>query len=240
MTQMNHDPMHGTGKEFSRRNMIKGSVAAGALAWSAPMILSRSAAQAQVVGGSPVCPAPTVSVECGVILNLGLLGAIAVEGLQIDVGDCLCTPGVDPTVCVTIVAEAGSDPFTPLVVVGGAVVGVLPLGVATCLAADASLVFAPAVDLPDDPDDILDFLLELLGGLLGGDDLTFSFRIGVSASCPDGDEFVTTCVTFGATITIGFGFLGSVDIECGGVVEVPGTDPDSLCTGDATPPCACP
>jgi hypothetical protein len=83
-----------------RREFLTTAAAAGAVAWAAPVILSRPVFADEVGGGSPRCQ-PTIQLVCSRI-TCGQ-GNKFFPGIRIEVGPCKCDdPAKCPTVCVKI------------------------------------------------------------------------------------------------------------------------------------------
>jgi hypothetical protein len=82
---------------LGRRDFLTKAAAAGAVAWTAPMILSRPA-HAQVIGGTPGC-SPLITTTC-VTHDCGQ-GQKCFPGIRIQIGPCRCNPGT-PVACVRI------------------------------------------------------------------------------------------------------------------------------------------
>ena len=237
---------------MKRRDFLTKAAAAGAIAWSAPVILSRPAYAAEV-GGSPKCR-PTITIGPCTIRNCPSQGSSVrnFAGIAINVSKCGCG-GQNPTVCATVrnLTSSESD-----VVAYGPLTNCHPLSqggvndiffpVPTnanpwrCLtlnsAGNATIFFGKSRDTNG-----------MVSALGNGATVTFDLAVW-AGNCPDQADTGTahTCETFlGLQVTFHKGSGQVPDSATCGQVGQPATNPfvahedpsDSLCTSGNTSPC---
>ena len=218
-----------------RREFLTKAAAAGAIAWAAPVILSRPAYAVEGVEGTPGCE-PTVRVCCTRYFCQGQGGGQSnyFPGVAVVVSGCPCGGGTCAKACVRIARVTSSSgakvsaygPGTtcgPLPQGGNDVGNIFSDGAWHCLTSATSTIF---------------FGKERGGGQgkgaignIGSD--TISFDMAVWASCPDrGPQNgpTTTCTTHRYTVELN---MNVPECHCDPVND----PPVSLCGGAGFSPC---
>lgn len=185
----------GLGSSMRRRDFLTKAAAAGAIAWSAPVILSRPAYAADGGGGTPNCR-PTFTFQC--VVYDCQQGGKMFPGFRVLTTPCPCsstTPPAQPTTCVKITNLSATCTTDPVAYGNGTLCApnstpdvILSTGNWTCFNAAMPIFFARprAGSIPALPSDC-----------------TFTFLIGVWAgNCPDraNPTEAFTCQTYTATI----------------------------------------
>lgn len=214
-----------------RREFLTKAAAAGAVAWAAPVILSRPAYGVEGGEGTPKCR-PTVKVCC--TRYFCEQGGKYFPGIAVTVGDCPCAPGTCPTVCVrivnvthtagsgvTIVAYGPGTTCGPLQQGGSDVGNMFSDGAWHCLPSSGSTIF---------------FGKERVGRGAIGDigSATVCFDMAVWAGCPDRspqDGPAYTCETHRYCVGLGPG--NTPRCTC----DNPSGPAASLCDGTGFSPC---
>src|SRR5437763_3117212 len=98
------------GSSMRRRDFLTKAAAAGAIAWAAPVILSRPAYAVEGGEGTPKCR-PTVKVCCTRYFcpGMGTTQGKYFPGLSVVVSNCPCSSGTCSTACVKIVNITSSS-----------------------------------------------------------------------------------------------------------------------------------
>lgn len=218
-----------------RRDFLTKAAAAGVLAWSAPVILSRPAHAQDGGGGTPNCR-PTFTLQC--VVYDCQQGGKMFPGITVTTSDCPCsptTPPQEPTTCIRIEDLAMSCTTDPVAYGNGTLCP--PPGAGgtdDVLSTGAWECFDPAFPV---------FFGRARAG--GGSipalpsDCTITFRMAVWAGgCPDADspDEAFTCQTFNVTIVWD---QGTKTVESCTIMPAPAAQ--SLCTTVPPdhPPC-CP
>lgn len=186
---------------LGRRDFLTKAAVAGALAWTAPMILSRPA-HAAAAGGTPKCR-PTIGLECETVpCNAGPGGGQKhFPGFRANIGPCGCPPNNQVPVTCIIITNITSDCGAVVTYGGGTLCKpnpptddiILSTGTWQCL----------------DPTEPFFFGQPRSGGGQGAipeipNDCMISFKVGVWAGqCPDSDspDDAFTCQTFDVSFT---------------------------------------
>lgn len=185
---------------MKRRDFLTKAAAAGAVAWAAPVILSRPAYADDGVGGTPKCR-PTVKVCCS--RYFCDQGNKYFPGIAVAVGGCPCDTGTCASVCVrvnvvshtagagvTIRAYGPATACGPLQQGGNDTGNIFDDGMFHCLTGSSSIIF---------------FGKARQGNGAIGDigSATVTFDMAVWAQCPDrspGDGPAFTCETHRYTV----------------------------------------
>lgn len=237
---------------LQRRDFLVKAAAAGALAWTAPVILSRPAHAVDGGGGTPNCR-PTFTLDCTIYDCEG--GMKAFPGFIISPNPltCPCDEDVPPqraVTCIKITPLPGNPSFTCGNPPNNAVV-----------AYGAGTMCNPLQQHPNEPDVILNTgdweCFDASGPVFFGRprsgngaipnlaSCTLEFRVAIWAgSCPDTDseDDAFTCQTFNVRIA----YNSSNDtVDCepppDGLGFTPAPAAQSLCTETPAdvPPCSC-
>jgi hypothetical protein len=181
---------------MKRRDFLTKAAAAGAIAWSAPVILSRPAYAADGGGGTPNCR-PTITPACQLVSCAA--GQKNFPGFTVSVPNCPCaTPAKHPTTCIkitnvttcgskTVVAygngtDCSPNPATPDVI--------LSTGNWVCFNSAMPVFFGPTRSGN--------------GAIPDLSTCTFSFRVAVWAgNCPDRNNPTEAfdCQTFNVSVS---------------------------------------
>jgi hypothetical protein len=224
------------GSSMKRRDFLTKAAAAGAIAWSAPIILSRTAYAAENGGGTPKCR-PTITPSCN-LLSCDQ-GQKNFPGLTLNISACPCSstvPKQQPATCIKIIpippatqimcgskqllaygnmTQCGPNPSTPDHILSSA------NGNWVCFDPTTPIFFGPPRNGNGAIDDI--------------STCSFSFRMAVWAgNCQEGqDNSAYNCQTFDVTIsyTSGSNATATCNFQPAAV---------SLCTTGSTQPCTCP
>ena len=230
------DPGPAPGGSMRRRDFLATAAAAGAVAWTAPLILSQPAYAADGGGGTPQCR-PTIQPRC--LVHDCDQGSKHFPGFTVDVSNCLCPPRTQrPVTCIKITNIGGN--CSP---------DVTAYGNATDCSPRQSSHHTGA------PDDILStgdwecFRPQFpvffgrrrsgMGAIPNLPSCTLTFRLGVWAGlCPDRDssDDAFTCRTY--DVTIQWDSSGDGTATC---TFTPAAPANSLCTNMPAdqPPAGC-
>jgi len=217
------------GSSMKRRDFLTKAAAAGAIAWSAPVILSRAAYAVEGGEGTPKCR-PTVKVCC--TRYFCNQGNKYFPGLAVVVSNCPCFPGTCSTTCVKIVNITSSSGASVQAYGPGTTCGPLSGGATDvgnifsdgdwhCLTASSSTIFFGKTRQGNGAI-----------GDIGSDTITFD--MAVWASCPDrtpqnGPAY--TCTTHRYSVMLGTG--NTPVCHC----DTPSGPAASLCDGTNFSPC---
>jgi hypothetical protein len=216
-----------------RRAFLTKAAAAGAIAWAAPVILSRAAYAVEGGEGTPKCR-PTIKVCCTRYFCVGQGGGQSkyFPGLSVVASNCPCSSGTCASACVKIVNITSSSgasvsaygPGTtcgPLSQGGSDVGNVFSDGSWHCLTAAMSTIFFGKTRQGNGAI-----------GDIGSDTITFD--MAVWASCPDRTPQngpASTCTTHRYSVMLGNG--NTPVCHC----DTPTPPAVSLCGGANFSPC---
>ena len=221
-----------------RRDFLTKAAAAGAIAWAAPLILSRPAYALDGGGGTPNCR-PTIAFQC--LVHSCDQGSKFFPGFNAVVSNCPCshtTPPQRPLSCIkitnvstcdgkVIVAYGNGTDCRPLQQHPGQPDVILNTGNWVCF----------------DPTQPVFFGLPRSGGgaIPNLSNCTFTFRVGVWAgSCPDRDSTDDAFICQTYDVTVVWNSSGTGSASC---TFTPASAANSLCTNvppDTSPCGTCP
>lgn len=229
-----NDMDHSTGPveqplgSLRRREFLTKAAAAGVVAWSAPVILSRPAYAQEGGGGTPSCR-PTIAVQC-VTYDCNFANRVF-PGITVVASDCPCSDVTQsPTTCIIISNLASSC-------------GVIAYGNGTTCGPNSppDVILSTGSWVCFDPDFPVFFGPPRAGnGAVPeiNSNCTITFRLGIWAGdCPDADspDEAHNCQTYDVTI------VWNNSTETANCTFVPAAPGDTLCTSGTTSPCgSCP
>ncbi|MDQ1493029.1 MAG: hypothetical protein QOJ23_5543 [Actinomycetota bacterium] len=223
------------GSSLRRRDFLTKAAAAGAIAWAAPVILSRPAYAADGGGGTPNCR-PTFTFTCDTV-DCGQ-GGKTFAGFRVLSSTCPCSnPSQQPVTCIKITNLAGCNSNDITAYGNGTICSppnqhptvpdkILSTGNWECFNAANPVFFGHARSGNGN------------GSISNlGNGCTITFRLGVwVGSCPDRDSTnqAFVCQTFDVTL-----MLSSQNVVT--CTFTPSSAANSLCTTTppGTPPCTC-
>ncbi len=234
MNDMNESPgivEQALASSMQRRDFLTKAAAAGAIAWSAPVILSRAAYAVEGGEGTPKCR-PTVKVCC--TRYFCSQGNKYFPGIAVTSSNCPCSTTTCATVCVkivnithtagagvTVVAYGPGTTCGPLSGGGTDVGNIFSDGNWHCLPANGSTIFFGKQRVSN--------------GAIGDiGSATVCFDMAVWASCPDRspqDGPAYTCTTH--RYCVGLGTQNMPSCTC----DNPTGPAASLCDGTGFSPC---